>query len=163
MKHFSKRTLLLIAGAIILLGAIGAVVYISTRPYVPTAEEQVRGVVYGFGDELSLVSLVGTSASTTESMDRRYSYYIRPDLLSSWKERPQTALGRQSVLPWPDHIDIRSLTDNKNGTYTVEATLVGTTQGIDPASLAKEVPVRFTVSQGPDGWQISAYEVVTAP
>ncbi len=163
MKHFSKRNVLLAAGAVLLLGAIAVTVYFSTRPYVPTNELQVRAVIYNFGDELSQVSLVSTSASTTESMDRHYSYYIRPDLLSSWKERPQTALGRQSVLPWPDHIDIRSLTDNENGTYTVEATLVGTTQGIDPTSAAKEVPVRFTVSQGPDGWQISAYEAVVTP
>ncbi len=163
MKHFSKRNLLLAAGAVLLLGAIGLAVYFSTRPYVPSNDLQVRTVVNNFGDELRQVSLVATTASTTESMDRYYSYYIRPDLLSSWKTSPKTALGRQTILPWPDHIDIHSLTDNENGTFTVEAAIVGTSKGLASSTPPKEIPVRFTVSQGPDGWQISAYEVVATP
>ncbi|MBP7741605.1 MAG: hypothetical protein KA104_02870 [Candidatus Pacebacteria bacterium] len=162
MKHFSKRTLILTAGALILIAIAGTVIYVSTRPYVPTTQEQVRGVVYGFGDELSQVQLLEKSATTTADMDKHYSLYIHPDLLTKWKEAPLTAPGRTAASPWPDHIDIRTVTLNENGTYTVEATVVDKANGISSTTPAHETPVVITLTQGPDGWQITSYEEITS-
>lgn len=163
MMHLSRRTLLLIIGAVVVLGAIAATVYISTRPYIPTTQEQVRGVVYGFGDELSQVRLFASVATTTADMDRHYSLYIHPDLLAKWKAQPLTAPGRRTSSAWPDHIDIRSVTLNENGTYTVEAMVVDRASSTPSTTPALETPVVITLTQGPDGWQITSYETTTTP
>ncbi len=144
----NKRLLILCAG-IIVVGIVGALLYINTRPQPPSTEYQVRSVVYGLGDELSRVSLVGKPDAIAKEMDQHYAVYIHPDLLERWKNTPLSAPGRLATAAVPDRIEIQTLTLNEDGTYTADAqviTSIGST------------PVRFVLSQGPDGWQITEYK-----
>ncbi len=143
----NKRLLILCAG-IVVVGIVGALLYFVTRPQPPSTEYQVRSVVYGLGDELSRVSLVGKSEVIAKEMDQHYAVYVHPDLLLSWKNKPLSAPGRLATAAVPDRIKIQTLTLNEDGTYTAEAEIV---------SSSGNMPVRFVLSQGPDGWQITGY------
>lgn len=143
----NKRLLILCAG-ILVVGIVGALLYINTRPQPPSTEYQVRSVVYGLGDELSRVSLVGKPDVIAQEMDQHYAVYVHPDLLLSWKNKPLSAPGRLATAAVPDRIEIQTLTLNGDGTYTAVSQIV---------SSSGKVPVRFVLSQGPDGWQITEY------
>lgn len=143
--------------ALVVLASAGAL-YEYTRPHPPSNEAQVRSTLYGFGDELRMVSLLGEAGTVAADMDHYYAFYIRPDLLETWKTNPRLAPGRLTSSPWPDRIEIQSLVLNEDGTYTAEVTVVSKVQGAVATSTPMETKARIVLSQGPDGWQISSYE-----
>lgn len=142
---------------------IGASIYFLTKPKPPTDEFRVRSVVYGLGDVIVNVSLATTTEAIAASMDEYYALYVRPDLLETWKTNPSKAPTRPVTGPRPDSIVINTVVKNEDGTYTITGDIV--IRAVDHASstAAARTPVRFTLSQGPDGWQISGYEVVLPP
>lgn len=120
---------------------------------------QVRMTVYGLGDNLVEVPLLAPADVVGFAMDKYYALYVRPDLLAKWKADPKNAPGRLTSSPWPDRIDIDSATKNADGTYTVDAEIIDVAHGVATSTdITSKTPVRFTVSLGPDGWQITGYE-----
>lgn len=156
-----KRTLIIGLVAIVILGSAAATYHYYTRPQIPSNEIQVRSLVYGFGDQLRMVPLLGEAETVSKDMDTYYAFYVRPDLLTTWKSQPRTAPGRLTSSPFPDRVEIQSLALNADGTYTVNATVVSKANGTGTSTPSTETPVRIVAAQGPDGWQISSYEVVT--
>lgn len=136
----------------------GLIYYIQTRPFVATNNVQVRDVVYAFGDEISLVSLSGSSEEIDISLDKHYAIYVNPALLSSWKGNHSIAPGKRANLPVPDRIDIITMTLTSSDTYTVEATLVSRGVQGEFSRDITTIPVSILVTQGPDGWQITEYK-----
>ncbi|MGE5540902.1 MAG: hypothetical protein ACM3TU_01305 [Bacillota bacterium] len=117
---------------------------------------QVRTTVSGFGDELRQVSLLAPAADVAKAMDSHYSYYVHPDLLAKWKADPIHAPGRLTSSPWPDFIEITSATKNPDGSYTVDGMIAErTSSDVHPSNFIR---VRFIVTKGPDGWQITDYQ-----
>ncbi len=155
-----KRKLLIAGAGILVLVLIGIAAYAVTRPRVPSNDFQVREVVYGFGDEISQVSLAKSPDEVARDMDMHYAVYIHPDLLAAWKQNTALALGTKATGPRTDKAEITTVTHNKNGTYTVDAALVAKNTSKDPAAEATKTPVRFTLTQGLDGWQITKYELL---
>jgi hypothetical protein len=158
-----NKRLLIAGGAVLALVILGTGIYFFTRPQPPTDEFQVRSVVYGLGDVIVNVSVATTTEAIAASMDEYYALYVRPDLLEAWKVDPSKAPTRPATGPRPDSISISTVVKNADGTYTITGDIV--IRAVDHASstVAARTPVRFTLSQGPDGWQISAYEVVLPP
>ncbi len=155
---------LLIAGvALLAVVFVGASIYFLTKPKPPTDEFQVRSVVYGLGDVIVNVSLATTTAAIAASMDENYALYVRPDLLETWKADPSKAPTRPITGPRPDSIKIDTVVKNEDGTFTITGAIY--IRAVDHASstVASNTPVRFTLSQGPDGWQITGYEVLLPP
>lgn len=124
----------------------------------PPADYQVRSVVNGFGDVIGQVSLATTTEAVAVSMDRHYALYIHPDLLASWKAKPERALGKETLTEQPDRINIETVVKNADGTYSIDGVITARTSTASPSTIPPSVPVRFVLTQGPDGWQITASE-----
>jgi hypothetical protein len=118
---------------------------------------QVRMTVTAFGDQLQKMPLTAPPDLITKGMDLYYGMYVHPDLLAQWKADPLNAPGRLTSSPWPDRIDITSMTKNKDGTYTVDGDIVEVAHGATTTETVRSIPVRFTLAMGPDGWQITGY------
>lgn len=150
---------MLVFGAIVLgiaLCAVAANKYLTHLP--PSAEFQVRSVVSGFGDEISQVSLSTTTEAIATAMDEHYSLYIHPDLLASWKTHPETALGLESIEGKPDRINIDNVSRSAGNTYVIDGVITTRWNAHASSTMPGNVPVRFILSLGPDGWQITSYE-----
>src|SRR5262245_5103097 len=63
----------------------------------------IRAQIMAFGNELQNVSLLSTS-TVAEDLDSHYGQYLSAELLASWKNNPERALGRLTSSPWPDRI-----------------------------------------------------------
>lgn len=142
---------------------LGTGIYFFTRPQPPSDEFQVRSVVYGLGDVIGRVTLATTTQAIAASMDEHYALYIRPDLLETWKADPRKAPTRPITGPRPDSVVIDTVVKNEDGTYTITGAIAIRTNNHASSTAPGNTPVRFVLSQGPDGWQISAYEVILPP
>lgn len=128
----------------------------------PPTDYQVRSVVNGFGDVIGQVSLATTTEAVAISMDKHYALYIHPDLLADWKANPTRALGKETLAEQPDRINIETVVKNADGTYSIDGVITARTNTLSPSTVPESVPVRFVLTQGPDGWQITASELRTA-
>lgn len=118
---------------------------------------QVRMTVSGFGDQLKQVPLLAPDDLVSKAMDMYYGLYVSPELLTTWKQDPQDAPGRLTSSPWPDRIEITAVTKNQDGTYTIDGNIVEVTSGDNGPQVADSYAVQFTLTKGPDGWQITGY------
>ncbi len=151
---------MLVFGAIVLgiaLCAVAANKYLTHLP--PSNDYQVRSVVSGFGDELGQVSLKGTLEQVALDMDEHYALYIQPDLLADWKAHPEKALGLESIEGKPDRINIESVSKSAGNTYVIDGVITTRWNAHASSSMPGNMPVRFVLSQGPDGWQITSTEL----
>ncbi len=115
-------------------------------------------VVNGLGDELQKVSLNGSASSTALAMNKHYALYIQPDLLAKWEADPLSAPGHRLSSWSPDRIDTTSVSKNKDGTYTIEGNIIELQNGATTTHTSNSIPVRFVLTKGPDGWQITGYQ-----
>jgi hypothetical protein len=91
-------------------------------------------------------------------MEQYYSSYVTPELLTQWEAAPTSSPGRLTSSPWPDRIDITSVTQNPDGSYMVsgnvaEITSVEETQG----GVADTYPVVLTVENRDGQWLIASW------
>ena len=140
------------------------------RAAAPTAspEEttQITAVVQAFGKKLQQVSLLSPTAAT--DIRSQYADYLSPALLDQWAADPAHAPGRMTSSPWPDRIEISSLTKISNGVFAVSGDIVEVTSveanptqqaaGATPAA-AIEIPVQITLEKDAAGsWKITAFQ-----
>jgi hypothetical protein len=150
------------------VAALGAVVVLAVAGYVAvpaiqrSAEQTaVRTLVTDFGKQLQTVSLSATSDDLAVAIDANYARYVAPELLSQWKSDSSLALGRQASSPWPDRIEVASVTRNDDGSYHVEGTVVEitseekSTTGTQPAAT---YPVHITVGHVEGSWLITSLD-----
>jgi len=113
--------------AIVIVLLLGAWYFLANRQGSPAAvpvqpmseQDQVRNVVLDFGTRLQTVSLTASKENAAAAIAANYAADVSPALLASWEADPSTAPGRLTSSPWPDHINIQSVTKNQDGTYTV--------------------------------------------
>lgn len=153
------RYIIVIVTALVAAGAAtGYYLYVKSESSSSDVA-QVRITVSGLGDKLQQVPLVAPSDVVAFAIDKYYALYVHPDLMTAWKNNPSTAPGRSTSSPWPDRIDITGTTKNADGTYTVNGSVVEVAKGADGNNeTVNTVPVRFVLTKGPDGWQITGYE-----
>jgi hypothetical protein len=155
----TKRYLVILATALIASALAGTFYYFwhkNRAAFLDAAS--VRVTVANFGDELGSVSLLAPRADVEKAMDQHYALYIHPDLLAKWKADPRSALGRLTSSPTPDRIDITSTVKNADGTYTILGNIIEVANGSSGKEVVASTPIRFTLAQGGDGWQITGYE-----
>lgn len=143
-----------IVGAVLVLGGLGYS-YVRSHPagvIDGQHEGDVRTTVSAFGNQLNRVSLLSPTAA--EDIEAAYAPYVTPELLALWVADPQRAPGRMTSSPWPDHIDIDSVTLAEAGSYAVAGRIMLVTSPGDAGS----VPVRLTVSDVGGSYLISRYE-----
>lgn len=122
-----KRTYLAI-GIIAVLGILVWGLSYVVRPKAPAAnpsdEAAVRSVVTSFGEKLKLVPLLAPAAQAETAIRENYSPYVADNILSAWETNPKQALGRLTSSPWPDRIDIKTVTLDPDGSYNVQGDIV---------------------------------------
>lgn len=154
-SHNSFMYLWLVGAVLVLAGL--AYSYIGSHPQgIIDGEHEgdVRTTIAQFGNQLNSVSLLAPTAA--EDIERTYGPFVAPELLASWVANPESAPGRQTSSPWPDHIEVDSVTKNETGNYDVAGRIILKTSTGDAGS----VPVSITVSDVGGSFLITRYEEV---
>ena len=130
----------------------------TTAPLDP--ERAVRQLVTLFGSRMQTVSLLVPDSLAASRLQEAYGTLVTPDLLSDWMARPTVAPGRRVSSPWPDRIEVKSVTQAGADEYLVTGALIyeSSASGESVARVAAR-PVRLRVRRSGDGgWRISRYE-----
>lgn len=130
----------------------------NNEPATATSTEaiaEVRTVVTNFGNKLKNVSLLSTSTVVTD-LGLQYGPYLSSDLLAAWQADPSNALGRMTSSPWPDRIDITSVTQSGVNEYTVEGRVVEVTSADTASTTANGYPVTLKLTQVNGTWIITS-------
>ena len=124
----------------------------------------VRRVVAVFGSRMQTVSLLVPDSLAASRLQEAYGTLVTPDLLSDWMARPTVAPGRRVSSPWPDRIEVQSVTASGADEYLVTGSLVyETSTSAQSVARAAARPVRLHVRRSGDGgWRISMYEQTPA-
>ena len=123
-------------------------------------ERAVRRLVTLFGSRMQAVSLLAPDSLAASRLQEAYGTLVTPDLLSDWMSRPGIAPGRRVSSPWPDRIEVKSVTPSGADEYLVTGALIyeSSAAGESAARVAAR-PVRLHVRRSGDGgWRISMYE-----
>lgn len=146
-----------LAGLVLLL-VIGGAYLISVTPFKADQEKAVRRVIEGFGQQLKEVSLSASREDVASAMQASYAPYVVPGLLTRWENDPMNAPGRLTSSPWPERIEIRSITEESDTRYAVEGDIVEVTSeaggiGEQPSEAVRR-PVSMTVEKN-GSWRIT--------
>lgn len=122
-----------------------------------TAEvNQVRHLVENFGKRLQLVSL--QSPDVSQEIQKEYSEFVSPALLKVWMNAPSKAPGRIVSSPWPDRIEITSLTKEEGEKYVINGYVVEITSvEVVNGGAAAKIPVHIVVQKEQGHWVITEY------
>jgi hypothetical protein len=157
-------------GVFLVAIAIGGwVLYLYESPHAPASapaasaastlspeETSAIAVVIAFGKSEQLVSVLAPDASTT--IASVYGAYVTPSLLSSWEASPQSAPGRTTSSPWPDHITISSVNVTATG-VEVDGTLVMmTSNSLEHGGNDGTDPIIVDLVYQSGQWLISSYQ-----
>jgi hypothetical protein len=111
---------------ILLIVAFGVYFFMrnSSSPAVTNTQEeaQVRTVVENFGKKLQNVSLLAPTVVT--DMQREYGDLVTSGLIAKWSTDPLNAPGRSTSSPWPDRIEIDTVTKTDTSIYHITGHIV---------------------------------------
>jgi hypothetical protein len=149
---------------VIIAIAVGIFLYTSPRearaPDTGSVSNEVdtaiRTQVVTFGSKLKNVSLLMSPADVKNQMQEHYGSFLTPELLSKWQSNPAAAIGRKTSSPWPDRIDVVSVTEINENTYNVEGNVIEMTNADTPPVPAAVYPVSLQVENKNGIWLISA-------
>jgi hypothetical protein len=122
-----------------------------------SAEEAgIRDLVENFGKRLQAVSLL--SANAPEDMQEQYSQFVSPALLDTWMNDVSKAPGRMVSSPWPDRVEINTLTREGSDRYMITGSVVEITSvEVVSGGVAARIPVRMVVEKEQGHWLITEY------
>lgn len=125
----------------------------------PSGEESeqaaVTRLVEDFGGRLQAVSLQAPKEAVQKSTQENYGDLVTPALLARWLDNPADAPGRAVSSPWPDRIEILSVTKAAEDEYTVKGEIIEITsvEKVNGGAAAKR-PVTLTVKKTGERWLI---------
>ena len=140
--------------------AAGGTSRVADTAIVPLDPERaVRRVVTLFGSRMQTVSLLAPDSIAASRLQEAYGTLVTPDLLSDWMARPTAAPGRRVSSPWPDRIEVKSVTPSGTDEYLVTGSLIFESSAGETAENVASRPVRLHVRRSGSGrWRISMYE-----
>jgi hypothetical protein len=120
-------------------------------------EQNVQALVEAFGKTLKMVALVAPVDVVAQSIEKYYSEYVTPELLTRWQKDPENAPGRVGSSPWPERIDILRTEMNDKNQYTVYGEVIEVTsvELVNSGAAAKR-PVTIVVQNVNGRWLISS-------
>ncbi|MDE1925374.1 MAG: hypothetical protein KGH79_04335 [Patescibacteria group bacterium] len=117
----------------------------------------VSTVINQFGSTLGKVSL--TAPDAKDEIGAGYSPYVAAPLLMQWENNPVQAPGRAVSSPWPDRIQVDSMTLRQDGSYVVEGSVIEITSNeVAHGGIAAQYPVKLTLEKTGDQWLITQFE-----
>lgn len=130
----------------------------TTLPLDP--DRAVRRLVVLFGSRMQTVSLLAPDSLAASRLQEAYGTLVTPDLLSDWMARPTVAPGRRVSSPWPDRIEVKSVTPAGSDEYLVTGALIyeSSAPGESTARTATQAVRLHVRRSGDGGWRISMYE-----
>ena len=119
-------------------------------------EAEIRDLVENFGKRLQTVSLLSTDAA--QEMQKQYSDFVSPALLETWMKDVTKAPGRTVSSPWPDRIDLTTLSKEGSDRYVITGFVIEVTsvEMVNGGAAAK-IPVRIVGQRGQGRWLITEY------
>lgn len=141
--------LALVGGFVLIFGGDG----LSEGPATPQGkisaetDQAIRERVGEFGTKLQMVSLLMPPQDVASQMNFHYSSYITPKLLTAWQADPGSAIGRSTSSPWPDRIEVVSVSPIGNNQFQVEGNVIEVTNADTPLEPAAVYPVTFIVEE----------------
>ena len=119
-------------------------------------ETEVRELVKDFGKKLQIVSLQAPDAA--QEIQEQYSGFVEPALLEIWMNNVMDAPGRSVSSPWPDRIEIITLTKEDSDRYVITGSVIEVTSlEVANGGTAAKIPVRIVVQNDQGHWRISEY------
>lgn len=146
----------ILTGAVIIIVAVlgGAAFFVNYTIGEPGA----RRVAEEFGTRLQKVSISGEAETVRESVKKNYGDLVTQQLLDTWVEDPSNAPGRLVSSPWPDHIEIDTVSRQGKG-YVVSGRVVYmTSEDIANGGDSGTTPVVMQLIRDGGRWRIAAYE-----
>jgi len=142
--------------------AVSAITSTTTTPLSTTTnnaseEFEIRNLVLNFGQKIQDVSLLAPDAA--QEIKDQYSKYVSPALLEMWMNNISKAPGRMVSSPWPDHIEITTLSKEGFDRYEITGNIieVTSTEVINGGAAAK-IPVRMVAQKDQGHWYITGFE-----
>jgi len=119
-------------------------------------ETEIRDLVTNFGKRLQNVSLLAQDAA--QEIQNQYSEFVSPTLLEVWTKDVSQAPGRMVSSPWPDHIEVTTLSKKASDRYEITGSVIEVTSTeVVNGGVAARIPVRMTVQKDQGSWYIAAY------
>ena len=153
MTTARREYFLLVAGLILLIITGAAVYYIQRAPNRSRDVAQITTLVTNFGGYEKSISLQADIELLKSDIQQNYGTFVTDTLLQQWRADPTHAPGRLTSSPWPDHIEIDSITPQGAG-YTVSGRIIM----MSSTGKTGEVPVVLIVLQEDGEWRIAAYQ-----
>lgn len=121
-----------------------------------TEESEIRDLVENFGMRLQNVSLQAPDAA--QEIQKQYSEFVTPALLEMWMNDVSKAPGRIVSSPWPDRIEITTLSKEGTDRYELTGFIVEITSlEVVNGGAATKIPVRMVVQKVQGSWLITEY------
>jgi len=83
----------------------------------PIDQERITSLIQEFGQHLKNVYLTSPEEEIKKEIQENYRDFLSPNLLELWQNDPSKALGRITSSPWPDRIEVTSLSRTEEGIY----------------------------------------------
>lgn len=119
-------------------------------------EAEIRDLVENFAKRLQDVSLQAPDAA--QEMEKQYAEFVSPVLLEQWVNDFLGAPGRIVSSPWPDRIEITTVSKEDPDRYEITGFIIEVTStevGTDKAAV--KIPVRIVVEKEQGRWLITEY------
>ena len=129
-----------------------------TTPTAGYSEEEVevRNLVENFGTKLQNVSL--QAPDTAQEIQKEYSEFVTRALLEMWTNDISKAPGRIVSSPWPDHIEITSISKKSSDKYEINGFVVELTSlEVVNGGAAAKIPIHIIVQNDQGRWLITEY------
>lgn len=109
-----------------------------------------------FGRRLQDVSL--QSPNAPQEIQEQYAELVSPALLEIWMNDVSKAPGRIVSSPWPDRIEITTLSKEGSDRYEITGFVVEmTSTEVASSQAAAKIPVHIRVQRDQGRWLISEY------
>jgi len=149
-KHLTKAQKIGIAIALGLMLIAGLVSAFAERANSADYSDQVALEASKLGERLKDVSLLAEGEDYRGAIAGAYDGLLTPELLAVWQQDPSRALGRTTSSPWPERIEIGTVTKNFDNTYTVLGSVIEVANGVEgPAAI---YPVSLTYTERDGSW-----------
>lgn len=153
MSTARKEYFLLVAGLALLIITGAAVYYIQRAPNRSKDMAEVSAVVTSLGAYEKSVSLQEEEELLKSDIQASYGQFVTDSLLQAWRADPKHAPGRLTSSPWPDRIEIDSISPQGAG-YIVSGRVIMMTS----TGESGQVPVVTLLVRENGKWKIAVYQ-----
>jgi len=136
-------------GATLMVFALAVLIgaYVLHRP-TPDRSIEATDLLTAFGAELKDVALLGSPETVSASLAQEYGAYLAPELLAAWQADPSLAPGRLTSSPWPDRIDVVSVTQVlEDRAYQAEVNVIEVAHGVSGEEEVSRYPASVRIEE----------------